>query len=366
MSESAYPWNVLGIEETDDKKAIKKAYASLIKQYKPDEHPEKFQEIQEAYQEAKNLIQKKQSTRLKQSHKINNDNKNSVVTINSEEQADLAQSILQKIDLVAHENPNSFNINHWLFIKKFREIDDLVLKEETAQKAFKLVAEINLECIKNKIDLKIPMKIVKYMHKIFGWNHQLYTYMHIFPLDQIDFMYSQMDMDKPAYKIGLISFENRAQGLIGDIVFSMVISFFLLTFYELNFFNFFKYTFYVFTCSRFITEVLFRASFGKIGIHAYIVNSNHKQASIFRILIKHLIINMTFIPIFYWLSGNYYNYELIIFDEFVAYNIWFSIFCTMISLNIICLLFYKRFLHDVISQTFIIHKQDEEKPLFEH
>jgi len=46
------PWKTLNIDPTDDKKVIKKAYACLIKQFKPDEHPEKFQEIQEAYQYA--------------------------------------------------------------------------------------------------------------------------------------------------------------------------------------------------------------------------------------------------------------------------------------------------------------------------
>jgi hypothetical protein len=46
------PWKTLNIDPTDDKKLIKKAYAVLIKQYKPDEHPEKFKEIQAAYKTA--------------------------------------------------------------------------------------------------------------------------------------------------------------------------------------------------------------------------------------------------------------------------------------------------------------------------
>ena len=46
------PWKTLQIEPTEDKKAIKKAYAQLIKKHRPDEDPQKFQEIQEAYQMA--------------------------------------------------------------------------------------------------------------------------------------------------------------------------------------------------------------------------------------------------------------------------------------------------------------------------
>ena len=51
-----YPWDVLEIEQTDDKKVIKKAYAKLIRKYRPDEKPDKFQEINQAYQYALKLI----------------------------------------------------------------------------------------------------------------------------------------------------------------------------------------------------------------------------------------------------------------------------------------------------------------------
>lgn len=43
-------WEILGIEPTSDKKTIKRAYAKLLKQYHPEENPEKFKQIQAAYQ----------------------------------------------------------------------------------------------------------------------------------------------------------------------------------------------------------------------------------------------------------------------------------------------------------------------------
>jgi len=45
-------WSVLGIAPTDDKQVIKKAYAELLTQYHPEEHPEKFAEINKAYNDA--------------------------------------------------------------------------------------------------------------------------------------------------------------------------------------------------------------------------------------------------------------------------------------------------------------------------
>ncbi len=45
-------WTILQIEPTKELKKIKHAYAVLTKQYHPEDNPEKFEEIQEAYQRA--------------------------------------------------------------------------------------------------------------------------------------------------------------------------------------------------------------------------------------------------------------------------------------------------------------------------
>ncbi len=45
-------FEILGIEPTQDKKTIKKAYAVLVKKYHPEEDMQKWQEIHEAYQNA--------------------------------------------------------------------------------------------------------------------------------------------------------------------------------------------------------------------------------------------------------------------------------------------------------------------------
>ncbi len=42
-------WSILGILPTDDIKEIKSAYSALLKQYHPEEYPEKFNQIQTAY-----------------------------------------------------------------------------------------------------------------------------------------------------------------------------------------------------------------------------------------------------------------------------------------------------------------------------
>lgn len=45
-------WEILKIEETKDSRAIKRAYASLVKEYNPEDYPQEFLNIREAYEAA--------------------------------------------------------------------------------------------------------------------------------------------------------------------------------------------------------------------------------------------------------------------------------------------------------------------------
>lgn len=49
-------WTILGIEPTQNKKEIKKAYAKMAKVYHPETHPEQFEQLQEAYQKLWNTL----------------------------------------------------------------------------------------------------------------------------------------------------------------------------------------------------------------------------------------------------------------------------------------------------------------------
>ena len=78
-------WDVLGIEPTQDKKEIKKAYAKLLKQYHPEENPEEFQWIQAAYQQCLHPDQEIESVSYEQNIEIKQDIKTEPISIKEDE-----------------------------------------------------------------------------------------------------------------------------------------------------------------------------------------------------------------------------------------------------------------------------------------
>ena len=74
-------WEILGIEPTSDKKTIKRAYAKLLKQYHPEENPEKFKQIQAAYQQCLHSDQEIESVSYEQNVESKQDIKAQPISI---------------------------------------------------------------------------------------------------------------------------------------------------------------------------------------------------------------------------------------------------------------------------------------------
>ena len=74
-------WELLGIEPTSDKKTIKRAYAILLKQYHPEENPEKFKQIQAAYQHCLHSDQEIESVTYEQNIENKQDFKTQPISI---------------------------------------------------------------------------------------------------------------------------------------------------------------------------------------------------------------------------------------------------------------------------------------------
>ncbi|MFK8012672.1 MAG: DnaJ domain-containing protein, partial [Marinicellaceae bacterium] len=194
------PWKTLNIDPTDDKKIIKKAYAKLIKQYKPDEYPEKFQEIQQAYQMAlssmhynQKIIENQESSQI--NDEIIKESKKETFELSEKKLFEHKQdSAFQKqqqelIDnLYAQLHAMAFaplvvknKLDNWKFIEDFYQIDDLTLKDEVAKTVFKKVAEYNLFQMKQNNTLLINPVTLSYFDKTFDWRTKWGEYVNVFP-----------------------------------------------------------------------------------------------------------------------------------------------------------------------------------------
>lgn len=55
-SDNTWPWDALGIESNADERAVRRAYAKLLKQQRPDEDADAFQRLRYAYESALQIV----------------------------------------------------------------------------------------------------------------------------------------------------------------------------------------------------------------------------------------------------------------------------------------------------------------------
>ncbi|MEW9095435.1 MAG: hypothetical protein AB2417_10180 [Clostridiaceae bacterium] len=103
-------WEILGISYDSDLKAIKKAYAKLLKIYNPEEDPEGYQRLREAYDKA-----------IKD---VKNNNKQQNLHI------DLVENISNDLD-TDESNTDDWNIDETIVKKQYQNIDNNYEEQHT-------------------------------------------------------------------------------------------------------------------------------------------------------------------------------------------------------------------------------------------
>ncbi len=182
-------WQILGIEPTKDKTEIKKAYAKLIAVFHPEENPEKFQEIQQAYKQALNYAKTgNMVSKVTQSNsELITEKKETNVTIKKEVKTSVPRIKFSRT-LSLEEEIKSILNQLEAFINKPIELREL---EESFKKSNFLKYHLEFEMINGLMDLldkyknKLSLDSLEVIENIYKTNDILANDVSIAILSQI-------------------------------------------------------------------------------------------------------------------------------------------------------------------------------------
>ena len=246
-------WEVLGVEPHSDKKIIKIAYAKLLKQHRPDEDPEGFQQLHKAYKNALLWVQDYSTTQgtpwmtdegkpteltesTLQAQLYSDDdwlNEPEAPELSDEDKALLAEIHDQEDSLgrdweTLYNRVNDFiktpkkanDLNAWHFIESLPSMRDLEFRKATSDKIFEVVAELNITSLQKK-NLYIQRPVINYLNKLFSWDKKWQQYEVQYSRDMLDAVFPYLaEAERPVKGISKkreIYYYRRAAAFAVDI-----------------------------------------------------------------------------------------------------------------------------------------------------
>lgn len=188
-------WEVLGIDKTEDDKAIKKAYAKKLRIYHPEEDPEGFQRLREAYDLAlKYAKSKKVTTSVLMDDSGSRQDETQMPAVvgalsgveNAISEVEPDDNLLDFINQlhVLYDNIHSrVNIENWRRLLDSRVVWDIRFQGILSNTLLEFFMEHHY----------LPTEVWKLLESMFGWREQQeYLYDH-YPGDFIDYIFRQLD-----------------------------------------------------------------------------------------------------------------------------------------------------------------------------
>lgn len=362
------PWQTLNIQPTDDKKIIKKAYAILIKQYKPDENPEKFKQIQLAYKSALTLlkIQKNETSYLTDVNVNNRDREDNTSHKNpdfaigdapqidknfiaeQDKQEQLIENIYQQLHKMAFTPlVEKAKLKNWEFIEDYFKINDLTIKTSVARTVFKKVAEYNIFQAKQNKTLLISARILNYFNQIFDWRSQGLEYQEIFPDHYFRVTFDLFDNDTQ-FKGLLESRTGIFRRLWAFCIDYLVISVVTLIIIQVPLTDLTKSIvialLFIFIRLSFELFSQTKSSLGKRYNSMIILDEYGNNCSQKLVLLRHLYASLSLVPLVYIVS----------IEAGYLYTWYYIIILIILSLNVFSWIFNKGLFHDMLTKTMVV------------
>ncbi len=158
-------WEALGITPTTNKREVKKAYAEAVKHCHPEEEPEAFQKLYEAYQAALNLC----ALRVKGQSVLQQEDISDIQTLPVETISESEETVVPENDARQEDN-ESYEKARQLFNQIPHEKSSKILPENDQQnKPFKLS---DRESVQNSLPRDFNIEEIKKYETLFAQNSQ--------------------------------------------------------------------------------------------------------------------------------------------------------------------------------------------------
>jgi len=195
-------WNVLEVAPTEEISIIKKAYAKKLKIYHPEDDPEGYQILREAYDSALKAAKNKQNNLENEKQNIPNvietsedrkeitkNNKFNIVDNSIDENIKTEQLIedsLKKIGQIYDDYFERIKIENWKEVLNDDIMWNIDAKEIVSRRILNFLIDHRFA----------PKNIWKFLNSNFYWDEQENYLYSIYPFDFVNFLFKQISKDR--------------------------------------------------------------------------------------------------------------------------------------------------------------------------
>lgn len=236
-------WDILEIEPTTDTVVIKKAYAEKLKLHHPEDDPEGFQRVRQAYESALNYAKyMKRNTGLKtdelvieqsnrnfqiQHHVVNfeqvvSENANNVTI-------ELIEQFMNKVEVIYNSSRLRKDINQWKVLLENEAYWNLDLKKQLSYRMLNFLQE-HYQDPKNKL----PTKAWRMLNEHFFWFEQKKKKNSHFSVNFVDYIVNEICTEPLTLQRRIINFIKKHSHFIKNTFWSIVTIAIIIAFFTMG------------------------------------------------------------------------------------------------------------------------------------
>ncbi|MBM6616604.1 J domain-containing protein [Bacillus suaedaesalsae] len=187
-------WEILGIEPTQDHSSIKKAYAKKLKVYHPEDDPEGFQRLREAYDNAVRYAKNppEQPTFFIDDEEIEEDEIAGTESLpkvdlfhhhEDIERVDPLKDFMEQLYSIYHDFSSRIDIEKWQELLSSEIVWDFKYNEKLTNRVLEFLMEFHY----------LPQNVWQLLDNIFGWRGKADELEYRFPENFITYIFRQVN-----------------------------------------------------------------------------------------------------------------------------------------------------------------------------